>query len=62
MAGLHLQALHWSTNGELDPMDQLTVLNSLIPQCIATTQLELIRSVERLAIPVSQSTVQISVA
>ena len=62
MAGLHLQALHWSTNGELDPMDQLTVLNSLIPQCIATTQLELIRSVERLAIPVSQSTVQMSVA
>ena len=62
MASLHLQALHWTTNGELDPMDQLTVLNSLIPQCIATTQLELIRTVERLAVPISESTVQISVS
>ena len=62
MANLHLQALHWTTNGELDPIDQLTVLNSLIPQCIATTQLELIRSVERLAVPVSEATLQISVS
>ena len=43
-------------------MDQLTMLNSLIPQCIATTQLELIRTVERLAVPISESTVQISVS
>ena len=43
-------------------MDQLTVLNTLIPQCIATTQLELIRSVERLAVPVSEATLQISVS
>ena len=62
MANLHLQALHWTTNGELDPIDQLTVLNSLIPQCIATTQLELIRSVERLAVPVSEVTLQVSVS
>ena len=62
MANLHLQALHWTTNGELDPMDQLTMLNSLIPQCIASTQLELIRSVERLAVPVSEVTLQISVS
>ena len=62
MASLHLQALHWTTNGELDPIDHLTVLNSLIPQCIATTQLELIRSVERLAVPVSEVTLQISVS
>ena len=62
MASLHLQALHWTTNGELDPIDQLTVLNSLIPQCIATTQLELIRSVERLAVPVSEVTLQISIS
>ena len=62
MASLHLQALHWTTNGELDPIDQLTVLNSLIPQCIATTQLELIRSVERLAVPISEVTLQISVS
>ncbi len=62
MANLHLQALHWTTNGELDPIDQLTVLNSLIPQCIATTQLELIRSVERLAVPVSEVTLQMSIS
>ena len=62
MARLHLQALHWTTNGELDPVDQVTVLNSLIPQCIATAQLELIHSVERLAVPVNESTVQISVS
>ena len=62
MASLHLQALHWTTNGELDPIDQLSVLNSLIPQCIATTQLELIRSVERLAVPISEVTLQISVS
>ena len=62
MESLHLQALHWTTNGELDPMDQLTMLNSLIPQCIASTQLELIRSVERLAVPVSEVTLQISVS
>ena len=62
MSLLHLQALHWTSNGELDPIDQLTVLNSLIPQCIATTQLELIGSVERLALQVSESTVQISVS
>ena len=62
MANLHLQALHWTTNGELDPNDQLTVLNSLIPQCIATTQLELIHSVERLTVPVREVTVQISIS
>ena len=43
-------------------MDQLTMLNSLIPQCIATTQLELIRTVERLAVPISESTAQISIS
>ena len=62
MASLHLQALHWTTNGELDPIDQLSVLNSLIPQCIATTQLELIRSVERLAVPISEVTLQMSIS
>ena len=60
MAGLHLQALHWSANGELDPHDRIIVLNNLIPQCVPTTQLELIHSVERLAIPLTESTLQVS--
>ena len=62
MSGLHLQALHWSPDGELDAHDRLIVLNNLIPQCVATTQLELIHSVERLAIPLTETTVQISVS
>ena len=40
MNALHLQALHWSSDGELDPCDLLVVLQTLIPDSLLTAQLE----------------------
>ena len=60
MTALHLQALHWSSDGELDPCDLLVVLQTLIPDSLPTTQLELIQTVEKLAICETEITLQVS--
>ena len=60
MTALHLQALHWSSDGELDPCDLLVVLRTLIPDSLPTTQLELIQTVEKRAICETEITLQVS--
>ena len=49
MVPLQLQSLQWTSDGELHPTDRITLLNILIPQCIPTIQIELIKAVERMA-------------
>ena len=57
---LYLQALAWTTDGELDPSDKLVLINSLIPQSTASEQIELIQVVEKLALLQPEVTVQVS--
>ena len=49
MAPLQLQSMQWTSDGELHPTDRITLLNTLIPQCIPTIQIELIKAVELIA-------------
>ena len=49
MAPLQLQSMQWTSDGELHPTDRKILLNTLIPQCIPTIQIELIKAVERMA-------------
>ena len=57
---LCFQALAWTTDGELDPLDKLVLLNNLIRQATPSEQMELIQVVEKLAMLQSQVTVQVS--
>ena len=57
---LYLQALAWTTDGELDPSDKLVLINSLIPQSTASEQIELIQVVEQLALLQPETTLQVS--
>ena len=57
---LYLQALAWTTDGELDPSDKLVLLNSLIPQSTPSEQIELIQVVEQLALLQPETTLQVS--
>ena len=57
---LYLQALTWTTDGELDPSDKLVLINSLIPQSTASEQIELIQVVEQLALLQPEATLQVS--
>jgi hypothetical protein len=59
MAPLQLQSLQWTSDGELHPTDQITLLNILIPQCIPTIQIELIKAVERMAMTQTTLTPQV---
>ena len=59
MAPLQLQSLQWTSDGELDPTDRITLLNILIPQCIPTIQIELIKAVERMAMTQTTLTPQV---
>ena len=58
--GLCFQALSWTADGELDPVDKLVLLNNLIPQSTPNEQIELIRVVERLALVQPEVTLQVS--
>ena len=58
--GLCFQALSWTADGELDPMDKLVLLNSLIRQATPAEQIELIRVAEKLALLQPEATVQVS--
>ena len=59
MAPLQLQSMQWTSDGELHPTDRITLLNTLIPQCIPTIQIELIKAVERIAITKTTLTPQV---
>lgn len=47
---LCFQALAWTTDGELNPLDKLVLLKNLIRQATPNEQIELIQMVERLAL------------
>ena len=57
---LCFQALAWTTDGELDPLDKLVLLNNFIRQATPNEQIELIKAVEKLALLQPQTTVQVS--
>ena len=58
--GLCFQALSWTVDGELDPVDKLVLLNNLIRQGTPSEQIELIQVVEKLALLQPEATVQVS--
>ena len=58
--GLCFQALSWTADGELDPLDKLAMLNNLIRQATPSEQIELIQVVEKLALLTTDATVQVS--
>ena len=57
---LCFQALAWSADGELDPLDKRVLLNSLIRMATPSEQIELIQVVEKLALLHPEATVQVS--
>ena len=57
---LCFQALAWTADGELEPCDRVVLLNNLIRQATPSEQVELIRLVEKLALPQPETTVQVS--
>ena len=57
---LCFQALNWTDDGELDPVDKLVLLNNLIQQASPSEQIELIQVVEKLALLQPEATVQVS--
>ena len=54
------QALSWTADGELDPVDKLVLLNNLIQQASPSEQIELIQVVEKLALLPPAAAVQVS--
>ena len=57
---LCFQALSWTADGELDPVDKLVLLNNLIEQASPSEQIELIKVVEKLAMLQPEATIQVS--
>ena len=57
---LYFQALDWTNDGELDPLDKLMLLNNLIRQATPSEQIELIQEVEKFALLQPETTVQVS--
>ena len=57
---LCFQALAWTTDGELDELEKLVLLNNLIRQATPSEQIELIQMVEKLALLQTETTVQVS--
>ena len=57
---LCFQALSWTADGELDPVDKLVLLNNLIEQASPSEQIELIKVVEKLALLQPEATIQVS--
>ena len=57
---LCFQALSWTADGELDPVDKLVLLNNLIQQATPSEQIELIQVMERLALSQPEATFQVS--
>ena len=57
---LCFQVLAWTADGELNPLDRLVLLNSLIRQATPSEQIELIQAAEKLALLQPEATVQVS--
>ncbi|MCB4406415.1 hypothetical protein FZZ85_01295 [Synechococcus sp. MU1642] len=57
---LCFQAMTWTADGELDPVDKLLLINNLIRQATPREQIELIQVVEKLALLQPEATVQVS--
>ena len=57
---LCFQALSWTADGELDPVDKLVLLNNWIKQASPSEQIEFIQVVEKLALLQPEATVQVS--
>ena len=57
---LCFQALAWTADGELDPLDTLVLLNNLIKQATPSEQIELIQVVEKMALLQQEATKQTS--
>ena len=57
---LCFQAMAWTADGELDPVDKLVLLNNLILQATPNEQIELIQVVEKLALLQPEATAQVS--
>ena len=57
---LCFQALSWTADGELDPVDNLVLLNNLIRQATPSEQIELIQVMEKLALSQPEATFQVS--
>ena len=57
---LCFQALSWTADGELDPLDKLVLRNNLIRQGTPSEQIELIQVVEKLALLQHEAPVQVS--
>ena len=57
---LCFQAMAWTADGELDPVDKLVLLNNLIRQATPSEQIELIQVVEKLTLLQPEATVQVS--
>ena len=57
---LCFQALSWTVDGELDPVDKLVLLNNLLRQGAPSEQIELIQEVAKLALLQPEATVQVS--
>ena len=62
MAALNLQSLAWGDDGDLTEEDRLDLVNLLLPQSLPDVQVELIRSVERLATSTVTTTAEVSVS
>ncbi|WP_353291408.1 hypothetical protein [Synechococcus sp. M16CYN] len=59
---LHLQSMRWTSDGELDEADRIVLLDTLIPQCVPAAQIELIQTMERIALRQPALTAQVSEA
>ena len=57
---LSFQALSWTADGKLDPVDKLVLLNNLIRQATPSEQIELIQVMEKLALSQPEATFQVS--
>ena len=57
---LCFQALTWTADGELDPLDRLVLLNNLIRQATPSEQIELIQAAKKLALLQQVDTLQVS--
>jgi hypothetical protein len=62
MTGLNLQSLSWGDDGELAADDRLDLVNVLLTQSLPEVQVELIRTVERIAIAGATAMTEVSVS
>jgi hypothetical protein len=61
MNGLHLQALHWTDDGELCSTDRFTLLTTLMANSLPDVQIELIALMERTPMDLEMLTPDVSV-